>query len=460
MVKTTESLEDTIIAVSTPPGAGGLGVVRLSGPQALSLAMRIFRPRKEIARIPARRVILGDLAGTDGVPFDEAFFVFFKAPRSYTREDLVEISCHGSPAVLGEIVRLGVKAGARRAHAGEFTRRALQRGRIDILQAEAVQSLVGAESLEQARISYGQLEGRLSSKLREFRERTIELLADIETRLEFPGEGLGITDAGINKSLRSASAFVADLASSYEAGRLLGEGLTLVIVGKPNVGKSTLFNALVGKDRAIVTPFPGTTRDYLHERIKIGSGLFNLVDMAGLGKSDHPVEKAGIRKGEDLARGADGILFLFDSSKKESRRDLELIRRFGRSKSVIVFNKIDLPLKIDKAKILAESGNRPGVEISALKGLNVSALKNRIERTFTPDLKKWKEIILHGRQKDVLEGMRDHLEAGLRLFQEGYGEEIYAEEIRNAVSMLGRLTGEIQTEEVLQSIFSRFCVGK
>ncbi len=455
-----KSLDDTIIAVSTPPGSGGLGIVRLSGPEALAIGRRIFKPRKDKAQILPRKIILGDLVGAEGTRFDEAFFLYFKAPLSYTREDLVEISCHGSPAILEEVVRLGVKAGARRANPGEYTLRAFLRGRIDIVQAEAVQALVSATSLRQARISYGQLEGGLSSRIHIFREKIIALLADIEVRLEFSDEKLGISNRQIVASLQDALRFVCDLIASFETGRLLAEGLTLAIVGKPNVGKSTLFNSLVGKDRAIVTPFPGTTRDYLHEKIRIGDGLFNLIDMAGLGKTNHPIEKEGIRKGEDLARRADGILFLLDSSKKESRQDLDLIRDHRKSKAIIVFNKIDLFQKINKGKVMAAAGKTPNVEISALKGSNIAELRKKIRSVFTPSSKKWDEIILHSRQKDILERIKDSLDAGLRVTREGYGEEICAEEIRKTVFLLGQLTGEIRTEEVLLNIFNRFCIGK
>jgi len=453
-------LEETIIAVSTAPGPGGLGVVRLSGPDALDIARRIFRPRKSKTSFLPRNVVLGDLIGSDGSAFDEAFLLYFKAPLSYTREDVVELSCHGSPAVLEEIVRLGVEAGAQRAKPGEFTLRAFLRGRIDIVQAEAVQSLINASSLNQAKISYGQLEGRLSSRFYSLRDKIVSLLAELEARLEFSDEEVGISNRQIEQSLEGALDSIQDLIASFDMGRLLTEGSTLAIVGRPNVGKSTLFNSLVGMERAIVTPFSGTTRDYLQERIKIGDGVFNLVDMAGLGRTNHPVEKEGAKRSEDLARRADGILFLLDSSKKERTQDMDLIRDHGAGKAIVVFNKIDLPMKIDKAKILALAGRPPSVEVSALTGLNMDKLRKKISRVFLPTSKKWDEIILSRRQKDLLELIRDALAAGLRTLREGYGDEICAEEIRRAAPLLGQLTGEIRTEEILRNIFDRFCIGK
>jgi len=454
------SLEDTIIAVSTPPGFGGLGIVRLSGPQSLVLALQIFRPRKAKASIIPRRAVLGDLVGPGGKRYDEALLTYFKAPLSYTREDIIEVSCHGSPAILEETVRLGIKAGARHAHPGEFTLRAYLHGRIDIVQAEAVQSLITAASLEQAKIAYGQLGGSLSSKISIFRDKLLGLLVKVEARLEFPDEELQISPRQVTASLREAIDFIRRLILSYEAGRGLTEGVTLAIVGRTNVGKSTLFNALVEKDRAIVTPFPGTTRDYLREKIKIGDTIFNLVDTAGLGKTSHPVEKEGIRLGRNIALGADGILLVLDACRKMSRQDLKLIKTFGGRKMLIILNKIALPSKIDVARVKAVSGKASFLPISALKSRNIPELRARINALFAPKTRKWGDIILHARQKAILEQIKDCLESGLQLLIAGYSDEVYAEEIRKALPLLGQLTGEIGTDEVIRNIFDRFCVGK
>lgn len=293
--------EDTIIAISTPPGQGGLGIVRLSGKRALVIAKKLFRPRK--GRISVRNPILGFIQGSnEGGPLDEAFLTFFEAPRSYTREDVVEISCHGSPVVLEEVIRLGVKLGARHAHPGEFTLRAYLNGRLDIIQAEAVNDLIRAVSLTQARISFKQLGGSLSKRIGSIREKIVRVISRIEAGIEFPDENLGITREGTIKELRSVICDVKDLIAGYDAGRSLVEGITLVIAGRTNVGKSTLFNALLGEERAIVTPYPGTTRDFLRERLIVRGAVFNIIDMAGLGRSAHPVEQEGMRKGERLAK--------------------------------------------------------------------------------------------------------------------------------------------------------------
>jgi tRNA modification GTPase len=454
------NLDETIIAISTPPGVGGLGIVRLSGPRALPLALRIFKPRQAKAKILPFRAVLGDLLGPADKRYDEGILTYFQAPRSYTREDIVEISCHGSPAVLEEAVRLGIKAGARHAHPGEFTLRAYLHGRIDIMQAEAVQSLISASSLEQARIAYGQLEGSLSSKIAVFREELVGLLARVEARLEFPDERIQVSAKQIVTALEEAIDLMRRLVSSHEAGRVLAEGVTLAIVGRTNVGKSTLFNVLVEKDRAIVTPFPGTTRDYLRERVRIGGTLFNLVDMAGLGKPSHPVEKEGMRRGHRLARGADGILLLLDSSRKEGRQDLDLLKTYGGLKTLIVLNKIDLPAKISRVRIRSASGKAPVLEVSALNGTNIPRLRDKLASFFSPKPRENEDIILHVRQKAILEQIQSCLESGLDLLSQGYSDEVYVEEIRKAIPLLGRLTGEIRSDEVIQNIFDRFCVGK
>lgn len=457
-----EMLEDTIIAISTPAGCGGLGIVRLSGDKAVPIAKRIFKLRKKTWReILPQNLVLGDVYNYETKEFiDEGYFAYFPEPHSYTREDLVEIICHGSPVVLEEVVRLGIKAGARHAHPGEFTLRAYLRGRIDVLQAEAVNDLIMAASLKQAKISFGQVRGRLSKRIDSLRGQIIHLLSKVEASIEFPEEGLGLSNKQIAKSLESVISTIKRLIASYERGRTLTEGLTLAIVGKANVGKSTLFNALLDEDRAIVSPYRGTTRDYLRERVKIKDSLFHLIDMAGLERPSHPVEKEGIKRGEELAARADGILLLLDSSRPESQADLNLIRKFKNKKAILLFNKSDLPQKIDKARCRDTNSDNPWLEISALKGTNLDRLKEMIHDAFVPTESAEEEVILHLRQKLLLEQTVDALNTALNLLKQGHSEEVCAEEIRRGLPFIGQLTGEIKVDEVIDNIFSRFCVGK
>jgi len=455
-------LEDTIIAISTPPGFGGLGIVRISGKKALEVAGRIFRPKGRSGRpFPVRRVVFGTALDPDGKgALDEAFLTYFKAPRSYTREDMVELSCHGSPAVLEAVLRNGIKAGARLAGPGELTLRAYLNGRLDMIQAEAVNDLIRSVSLTQARVSSGQVGGGLSRRIMRLRAKLISLLAQIEAGLEFPEDGLRTGAGRDRRALDSLAAEVERLVAGYEFGRALGEGVTLAITGRTNVGKSTLFNALLEEDRAIVTRFPGTTRDFLRETLVIDDIVFHLVDMAGLGRATHPVEKTGIARGRKIAREADGLLVVLDASRKESPQDEGLLRKYGAKKAIVVLNKTDLPLKIDRKRLQKAVKGLPLVEVSALRGKNIDILRREIRRVFAPRVGMDDDVILHVRQKDILRGVlavvlraREHLARGL-------SEELAAEELRSALPLIGELTGEIRMDEVIADIFGRFCVGK
>jgi len=455
-------LEDTIIAIATPPGLGGLGVVRLSGPRAAAVAGKIFEAKGASKRpFPDRRAVFGFVRdpGT-GRPLDEAFLTFFEAPRSYTGEDVVEISAHGSPAVLESMLMMGTRAGARLARPGEFTLRAHLNGRLDVLQAQAVDDLVRSVSLVQARVSAHQLGGSLSKRIRGLRARLIGLLSGIEAGLEFPEEGLRTGRAGSLKGIDRLIGDVQRLVASYDIGRTLVQGITLAIIGRTNVGKSTLFNALLEEDRAIVTPFPGTTRDFLRERIVIDGVVFHLVDMAGLGRPSHPVESRGIAKGRKIAKDADGLLIVLDASRPESGEDLRLVRRYRGKKAVVVLNKTDLPRKISRRRIRELTGTLPVVEVSALKGRNMAGLRARLSSLFAPGEAREDELILHAWQKDGLQAALESLGRARDLLSNGHSEELGAEEIRAAARRVGELTGEVRAAEVLEDIFGRFCVGK
>lgn len=453
--------EETIIAISTPLGYGGLGIVRLSGKKSLSIAKKIFKPKKQKAKIKPLRPILGNLYDFEQKEFfEEAYLTYFPQPSTYTREDMVEISCHGSPIILEEIIRIGIKAGARHANPGEFTLRAYIRGRIDILQAEAINDIIQASSLKQAKISFKQLEGSLSQKIAYLRKNIIHLLSQIEASIEFPEERLRISPKQILKTIENTIQGIKKLIESYILGKTLSKGLTLAITGKTNVGKSTLFNSLLERERAIVTPYPGTTRDYLQERTKIKDSIFSLIDMAGITTPSHPVEKEGIKRGKKLLSDADGVLLLFDTSQNETLEDFKLLKQCKNKKPLLLFNKIDLPLRMNKEKVKDQGVNLPSLEISALKGTNLEKLKAKIHKIFVPNQNQGEEVILHLRQKLLLEEILDCLRRGERLLKEGYTEEIIAEEIRKIIPLISQLTGEIKADEIINDIFNRFCVGK
>jgi tRNA modification GTPase len=453
--------DDTIIAVSTPPGRGGLGVVRLSGDRALEIALRFFRPKDPASAISPRKAVLGKLVDPESLrPFDEAYLLDFPAPFTYTRQHVVEISAHGSPAVLEEVLRLGARFGARLARPGEFTLRAYLGGRIDILQAEAVDDLIRASGSRAARMAFGQLDGGLSARMYGLKGGVMDILAHAEAAIEFPEENLPISRREISSLLKSMAADLEKLIASYDAGRSLLEGVTLAIAGRTNVGKSTLFNALLEHERAIVTPFPGTTRDFLREKIRIEDIDFNLIDMAGLRKPSTSAEKEGIRRGRDIAARADGVLVLLDASRRETAEDIALVEEFREKRAILVFNKADLGRKMDTDKLGRMFGRRPKLAVSALKGTNLGKLKTLIYRAFAPGIDEKDDVIFHLRQKLALEDIFVSVRAAERLLAEGQPEEIFIEEIRRILPVLGKLVGEIRADDVLNDIFSRFCVGK
>lgn len=457
----SQTLEDTIIAVSTPAGQGGIGIVRLSGPEALAIARKIFSVKEPEPAINPRKMCFGYLLdGEARETLDAGYLCYFPAPHSYTREEVVEIHLHGSPVLLNEAVRLGIRAGARLAHPGEFTFRAYLNGRIDIIQAEAINDLIRACSLDQARISFKQMEGSLSRKIAGVREKIVELLTLVETSLEFPDEEIEINPGQVGQVLRELIGELGRLAGSYEQGRALLEGLTVAILGKTNVGKSTLFNALLEEERAIVTPYPGTTRDFIRENIQVDGVLIKLVDMAGFGQASHPVEEEGIIRGQRLAEKADGLLVVLDASREESPEDFELLERFNDKKKLLVFNKSDLKQVINRKKILDSCPGVDWIEVSALTGKNLDRLRKMMLDTFAPRLEKQEEILLHQRQKVLVDSIKGSLENGLKMLEDGAGEELVAEAIREALPAIGQLTGEIKSQEVLDQIFGRFCIGK
>jgi len=454
--------DDTIVAVSTPPGPGAIGIVRLSGPRARTIAARFFRPRTgRTAVFPARTAVFGSIRdGSTREVLDEGFLTFFPAPRSYTRQDIVELSLHGSPAVLEETVRLAVRAGARPAHPGEFTLRAFRSGRLDILQAEAVDDLVRSVTLAQARVASRQARGSLTETIGRLRADLVELLSELEAALEFPDDLLGADEETVLKRLDGLGARIGELVRSYERGKALAEGLTLAIVGRANVGKSTLFNALLGEARAIVAPEAGTTRDYISERWLLEGAVFRLVDTAGLGNPQKAVDREGLRRSLEQAGQADGVLFLFDRSRPATAADHRLLKQWPKARSVLVFNKSDRPARLDRRALKRASASSPAVSVSARTGAGLPELRRLLARVFSPKSGPGGDVILHLRQKLLLEEMAARVAEAGGCLRSGRPLEIAAEELRRALPAAESLLGRIPAREVLENIFSRFCVGK
>lgn len=454
-------LGGTIVAVSTPPGHGGIGIVRLSGPAALDIARALFRMKGTSAEIEPGRALFGSVVDPgDGRPFDEGFLLYFQSPRSYTGEDVVELNLHGSPVLLDEIVRLAVRQGARPAGPGEFTLRAFLSGRLDFLQAEAIDDLIRSTSLVQAKSAYRGVEGALSKKIAALRGAIISLAAAIEAEIEFPEENRPLPGRSYADNIDRIYSDVDALLKSYEKGRELARGATIALVGRTNTGKSTLFNNLIEEERAIVTPIPGTTRDFLREKIRLGDATFTLVDMAGWERSESPIEREGIRRGKKIAAESEGLLLLLDGSRPLSSKDRRLIDFFRERKIILVVNKSDLPPKIRIADLRRLYPGTPAAAVSALTGKGLRPLRTMIYRKFRPLQPADDIIVFRKRDKLLLEEISVRLLKTRKIILGGGPIETVAEEAREIVSVIGRMTGEIRADDILNDIFSRFCIGK
>ncbi len=452
-------MEETIVAISTPIGKGGIGIVRLSGKDSLKIALKFFK-KKEEGEIEARRVYFGYIFDDEiKMKIENCLLTYFKEPNSYTGEDVVEISCHSSTPILLRIVELFSKSGARIAKPGEFTKRAYLNGKIDLLQAEAVNDLINARTLRQAILSYTQVEGRLSRKIKALKEKVLILISNLEAMIEFPEDEIEIQREDILRPLMEIIKDIKNLLSTFNFGRILSDGLTVSIVGKPNVGKSTLFNALVNEERAIVSPYPGTTRDYIRERINVDGVPLNVVDTAGVWDAMTEVEEEGIKRTESMIERSDGIIVMFDLSEKLGDEDFKIMEKTRELNVIVVFNKMDLPSILERGKVLENYPSSPWVDISAKMGTNIEKLLELIKEKFIPSEESG-EVIMNLRQKELLERTLEEFEEAFKMIEEGKWEEIVVEKIKDGSIYLSELTGEIETEDILDNIFSRFCIGK
>ncbi|MBM3321498.1 MAG: tRNA uridine-5-carboxymethylaminomethyl(34) synthesis GTPase MnmE [Candidatus Eisenbacteria bacterium] len=449
---------DTIVAAATPPGVGALAVVRVSGPEAIPIADRVFRGRVRPSDAPPRTILRGEAAEENGEAIDEVLLVVFRAPHSYTGEDSVEMSCHGSPYLVRRLVRRLAEAGARLAEPGEFTRRAFRNGRIDLAEAEAVADLVRARTEGAARSALAQLRGGLSARIAALRSALLDLLAEVEADLDFAAEedvpryDTARAAAVVARALAETEA----LARSGEKGRLVREGIRAVLAGRPNSGKSTLFNALLAEERAIVAPEPGTTRDLLEGEMEIGGLLFRLFDTAGLREGARGVEEEGVRRARKRLEEADLILLVIDRSEALSDEDRALLDATSERKRIVVLAKSDLQ---DRSGKLPAGEEQEASDVSALRGDGVAALRERMARVMggLEAEAPGDAVLASARHAEALRGAAAALARARGVAAEG---ELLAEDLREAIARLGAITGEEANEELLDRIFSRFCVGK
>ena len=454
---------DTIAAISTPAGRGGIGVVRLSGPASLEIASRIFHPESHSPIDTPNRTQLGRIIdAATGEHVDQAILTYFKAPRSYTGEDVVELSCHGSPVILARVLEMVMSGGARIAEPGEFTFRAFFNKRIDLAQAQAVRDCINAQTEYQARVATKQMEGSLSKRLTPLKDTLVEIIAHLETSVEFveeditpeAGAALAAKDERLIESLN-------EIARSFAFGRYVKEGFDLAIVGRPNVGKSSVFNRLVGSDRAIVTALPGTTRDALYETASVRGVPVRLIDTAGIRETSDVVETIGISRSRTAIADADISLLVLDASEPLTDDDIKLLNDVPDERRIIAFNKTDL-LGSLKPGFLEPGEQTEVISISALTGGGFDELTGRIFLRLAGDAAAERDdiMITDARQHAAVKNALEHLSSALNLMGEGELEEIILLKLGGALTALGEITGETLTDDILGQIFATFCVGK
>ncbi|MFH1238485.1 MAG: tRNA uridine-5-carboxymethylaminomethyl(34) synthesis GTPase MnmE [bacterium] len=479
-------IEDTIAAISTPPGVGGIGVIRLSGKKAIGLVEGIFKSRdkQKLSKIPSHTVhfghIIDQLPGQkisarrkkSGQPVvDDVLITVMRAPHSYTGEDVVEISCHGGPVILEKILSLVLANGAKPASGGEFTKRAFLNGRLDLIQAEAVSDMINAKTEASLKIAIGQLHGHLSSTVNKIRDKLVDILASLEAVLDYPEEEVpAFPPKDIIKNIDEVSSLVAKLISTAQSGKIFREGLKLVIVGKPNTGKSTLLNTLLQEDKAIVTPIAGTTRDVIEDWLNIDGVPLKIMDTAGLKNTRHEIEKLGIERTKKAIETADLILLVLDLSSPLTKEDEYIAELITGKKYIVVANKSDLPSAVkerDIKKIFsAPSGNKPAgyslVKISALQGSGIHQLNHLIYKAATGGQADYPPSVLvtNVRHKEALRRAVEALAEAKKACKNKASYEFVALDLREALKAIGEINGQVANEEILEQIFSKFCIGK
>ncbi len=463
---TSRIADDTIVAIATPPGRGGIGIVRLSGPAASDLLLPQLQIRAPLEPGRARFCVIVD----QGVRLDEAVVTFFAAPRSYTGEDVLEIAAHGSPVILDLLVRRALEAGARLARPGEFTQRAFLNGRLDLTQAEAVRDLIAAETLYQARVAAAQLEGSLSRSVAPAKEQLLELIALLEAGIDFAEDDIDVTpDAELTRRLDTVEAMLRPLAASYREGRLVHSGLTMAIVGQPNAGKSSLFNRLVERERAIVTATPGTTRDLVSERIALDGIPVELVDTAGLRETTDEAEQHGVARTRGAIAEADVVLLVIDASRMANglaldAPDAALLESLADRRPILVLNKIDLRPELIAAVLTgvkpADAANEI-VAVSARTGEGVKELRAQLLARARGGAAAGSGAMLTSlRHYEALSGTLDGIARARGAIAQSIPHEMLLLDLYAALEQLDQLTGATTADDILNRIFSSFCIGK
>jgi tRNA modification GTPase len=456
------NLQDTIAAISTATGEGGIGIVRLSGKESLAIANNIFLgiDKKKPAQFKSYSMHYGKIIDNKKI-IDEVILTVMRGPKSYTRQNVVEINCHGGMLPLRKILELVLKHGCRLAAPGEFTQRAFLNGRIDLAQAEAVIDIIRAKTDSALKIGLGQLSGNLSGKINKIRQRVLDILVILEANIDFPEEGIPSSDStNLSLGLTAIDVQLKTLLSSASEGRILREGLHVVICGKPNVGKSSLLNALLKKERSIVTPIAGTTRDTIEEVIDIKGIPVRIVDTAGILKPRNLIEAKAVKRSRSQINLADLVIILFDSASKLDQRDRKLIKEVKNKKVIAVINKIDLKARIEKDKISKEFSKV--VELAAKSGKNLNLLENAIYdfvyhgKLLSPEL----ILVSNLRHIQALRDSQKLVSQARQILVDKLSIEFITQNLKDACVYLDKILGKNFSEDLLDRIFTDFCIGK
>lgn len=453
---------DTIAAISTPRGEGGIGIVRLSGDESLGILSKIFKPKskKDVKDIKSYTINYGHIYDGEEL-IDEVLVSVMKAPNTYTREDIVEINCHGGYLITQKVLELVLKSGAKIAEPGEFTRRAFLNGRLDLTQAEAVIDLIHGKTDKSISLSLNNLRGDLRDQINHLKKILLDIAAHVNVVLDYPEEGV---DEPIPEhliiELHNVKDTITKLVESYDKGKMIKEGIKTAIVGKPNVGKSSLLNSILREERAIVTSIAGTTRDTIEEIINIKGIPLIMVDTAGIRKTQDEVENIGVQKSKKMLKEADLVLFVLDSSRDFSDEDREIYDSIESEKVIGILNKIDMEKKLDITNLTKV---KKWIEISALENIGIDTLENEIYNFILSENiedSSEKLIITNIRHKSALEKTKKSIENIFETIDMGYPMDLIAVDLNDALDSLSEVTGEISSEDLLDHIFSNFCVGK
>ena len=460
--------QDTIAAISTGMTNSGIGIVRISGSEALEIADRVYKAKETITEVPTHTIHYGHIMDGDET-VDEVLVMVMRGPRTFTGEDTVEINCHGGTYVVSRVLETVLKAGARPAEPGEFTKRAFLNGKMDLSQAEAVIDVITSENEYALQSSISQLKGSVKNRIKEIREKIIYHTAFIETALDDPEH---ISVDGYGEVLKEAAEEVIDqlkeLIDSSDDGRIMKEGIQTVILGKPNAGKSSLLNILAGHDRAIVTDIEGTTRDVLEEQIRLQGLTMNIIDTAGIRQTDDIVEKMGVDKAKEYAKEADLIIYVVDASRNLDENDEKIFDLIYDKRTVILLNKSDLDTVVTEEMIrerISQKGVQkqiPVIAISAKEEQGIKELENTVKAMFLKgDLSFNEEVyITNARQKNALVNARESMKKVIFSIDAGMPEDFYSIDLMDAYESLGNITGESIGEDLVNEIFSKFCMGK